>query len=374
VEWGSTLGAGAEQAVDPNWSVRTEYDFLSFAKAGVGAPASLISPAPTVVVGSAGAASHSSQDVQTLKVGLNYRFGGGGGPLPMEQVLALPPRGLEIEAGGRYVAGWGRFQKDLGIPDQGDTSLASRLTYSGMKSSGGELFGRIDVPFNVMVKGMIGTGDSGGTLNDEDWGLPSPPFAAFVPHSNTLSSVGNQINYATLDVGYDLWRNPTHRVAWFMGYSFFHQEMKGYGCTQVANPNSDCVPALPTSLLAITETDQWRAMRLGAVADIMLAPSLKLTGEAAYLPFVSFTGADDHVLRFLYSPESGDGVGVQLEAILSYAVTDCFNVGVGGRYWSMWTTEGTVDFGGTGIDVPMRYAVEQAAVFVQGSYTFRADS
>jgi hypothetical protein len=26
-----------------------------------------------------------------------------------------------------------------------------------MKSSGGELFGRIDVPFNVMVKGMIGT-------------------------------------------------------------------------------------------------------------------------------------------------------------------------------------------------------------------------
>ena len=40
----------------------------------------------------------------------------------------------------------------------------------------------------------------------------------------------------------------------------------------------------------------------------------------------------------------------------------------------MWTTEGTVDFGGTGIDVPMRYAVEQAAVFVQGSYTFSADS
>jgi opacity protein-like surface antigen len=60
-EWGYTLGAGAEQAVDPNRSVRAEYDFLSFANAGVGAPASLISPAPNVVVGSAGAASHFSQ-------------------------------------------------------------------------------------------------------------------------------------------------------------------------------------------------------------------------------------------------------------------------------------------------------------------------
>jgi hypothetical protein len=36
----------------------------------------------------------------------------------------------------------------------------------------------------------------------------------------------------------------------------------------------------------------------------------------------------------------------------------------------MWTTDGIVDFGGTGTIIPMRYAAEQAAVFVQGSYTF----
>ena len=61
---------------------------------------------------------------------------------------------------------------------------------------------------------------------------------------------------------------------------------------------------------------------------------------------------------------------MQLEGILSYALTDWLSVGVGARYWSMWTTNGTVDFGGTGTIVPMRYAAEQAAVFVQGSYTF----
>jgi len=35
----------------------------------------------------------------------------------------------------------------------------------------------------------------------------------------------------------------------------------------------------------------------------------------------------------------------------------------------MWTSDGWVNFGGQQL-VPMRYAVEQAAVLVQGSYTF----
>ena len=32
---------------------------------------------------------------------------------------------------------------------------------------------------------------------------------------------------------------------------------------------------------------------------------------------------------------------MQLEAIVSYYLTDYFNVGVGGRYWAMWTTSAT---------------------------------
>jgi len=56
------------------------------------------------------------------------------------------------------------------------------------------------------------------------------------------------------------------------------------------------------------------------------------------------------------SPEDGEGIGVQLEAMLSYVVTDAFSLGIGGRYWSMWTTSGDVNFGGTGVIVPMRYA------------------
>ncbi|MGE0035221.1 MAG: hypothetical protein AB7S93_06265 [Xanthobacteraceae bacterium] len=39
------------------------------------------------------------------------------------------------------------------------------------------------------------------------------------------------------------------------------------------------------------------------------------------------------------SPETGKGRGVQLEAVVSYDITPAFSVGVGGRYWAMWTDD-----------------------------------
>ena len=50
---------------------------------------------------------------------------------------------------------------------------------------------------------------------------------------------------------------------------------------------------------------------------------------------------------------------------MSYAVTDNWNVGVGGRYSTEWTTSASTNFGGTGVIVPQRFAVEQATGFTQ---------
>ncbi len=64
-------------------------------------------------------------------------------------------------------------------------------------------------------------------------------------------------------------------------------------------------------------------------------------------PYVQFNGADDHVLRALTIHETGTGTGVQLESVLSYLITDQFSMGVGGRYWCMWTTKDAIaDFAG----------------------------
>jgi hypothetical protein len=118
-------------------------------------------------------------------------------------------------------------------------------------------------------------------------------------------------------------------------------------------------------------TDTWRALRLGTVLDTMLAPGLKLTADVAYLPYVKVSAVNHHYLRDEVSPEWGNGIGVQLEAMLSYALTDALSVGVGGRYWSLRADGATEKSGDI---IPMRFAAEQAALLVQGSYAFGTEA
>ncbi len=374
-DWGWTVGAGVERALSPRWSVKAEYDFLAFDQ-DFFAPVSLLQTAPpaTSMANKPGARTGLSQDVHLFKVGVNYRLGpqandGGSDTVAARGQAGTMAPGYTLTTGGRYVYGWGQFHKDLGIQGKGLSSLASRLTYDNTDTQGSEAFARLDTPSGLVVKGLIGAGTSGGALNDEDWDLDFGP-GHDVPYSNTLSNVENDIAYGIVDVGYAVWRGPSHSVTPFAGYAHFEQDMTGLGCSQIANPYSDCAPPFPGRVRGIEEDDTWEALRLGVAANVEVAERITLEGEAAYLPYVSFSGIDDHILRNLLSPEDGEGTGVQLEAAVSYALTDAFSVGVGGRYWAMWTTSGTVNFGGTGIIIPMRYASEQAQLFVQGSYKF----
>jgi hypothetical protein len=117
---------------------------------------------------------------------------------------------------------------------------------------------------------------------------------------------------------------------------------------------------------------------VGLSGDTMLLDRLKLTADVAYLPYVWMTGRDNHLLRATttFFDQQGTGQGVQLETILSYYVTDYFDVGVGGRYWAMWTTSGTDTCTGcAGLGVvspssPARFNTERYGVFLQASYKF----
>ena len=375
--FGWMLGAGVEHMLSREWSVKAEYDYLRFG-GSVLTPAGFLqtvpSPDPTTLVPVASTGTNFSQETHLLKVGLNYRLGGSKSAADaVVESPTVPLAGATLEIGARYVYGWGRFQKDLGIPGEGLASLASRLTYSGMDTTGGELFARADLPNGFVAKGFIGSGNGGGSLNDEDWGISGAPFPAFIPYSNTWSKVDDEIRYGVIDVGFDVWRDTLYRVTPFVGYSQFHQYMRGYGCVQLANPNSDCGTPIPVSVFVIAEDDTWHALRLGIAADVQIVPGLTLTADVAYLPYVRINGVDDHVLRTLLSPEWANGTGAQLELILAYTVTDQLKIGVGGLYWSMWTDSGTVNFGGTGNFVPMRFSVEQAALLFQGSLSFNSE-
>ena len=387
-KWGGTVGAGVEHAMTPAWSLKLEYDYLGFGGNSVATPAGLLQaapPDPASIVATAPSATNVTQHIHEMKLGLNYRFGAdpragwaaASPSYPAKTLFKAPPRtawtpGWELEIGARYWYSAGRFQKDLGSDTTPATAnvLNSRLTYDSTANSG-ELFGRVEGPQNIFVKGFVGGGKlSGGQMNDEDWILDG----GVVPYSNTISDpVGGRISYATIDVGWDMLRGPDHKVGAFVGYNYYRENKAAYGCVQIANQFSDCAASIPSSVLVITEDDTWKSLRVGLNGEIMLTDGLRLSGDVAYLPYVKFDGTDNHVLRSLISPAWGWGRGVQLEAILSYAVTPAFSVGAGGRYWAMWTTEAYTAFGGEPCPCQtLPSKTERYGTFLQAAYKFDA--
>ncbi|HEX5509319.1 MAG TPA: outer membrane beta-barrel protein [Pseudolabrys sp.] len=393
-KWGWTVGAGVEQALTPAWSVKLEYDYLHFGDGNFTTPEGGVFIPGLGFFATAGAAASYAQNIHAVKLGLNYKFGAD----PWVPVTLPAPRfpvkapvkaapaviewfsGWQFEMAGRYVFGLGRFQKDLAPP-----SLVSRLTYDDMKTNAGEFVARIDSPDDFVLKGLVGVGTGkNGHMNDEDWGLGG----ALLAYSNTLSEpIDDSINYWTIDVGYNVLTGSGYRLTPFVGYNELRQNMQAFGCTPIAAGN--CIPAVPASgSPVVTEDDTWQSVRLGLAGEIMLTPRVRLSVDAAYLPYVRFSGEDDHIagnsgIVAEVFPESGTGSGVQLEGLLSYDVTHQFSVGIGARYWAMWTTKGHYgcSFGlvGTscasatpGAQFPFKAAVEQTSVFLQAGYKFDA--
>ena len=378
-EVGWTAGAGVEHAITPAWSVKIEYDYVGLGPETVATPRGLVQhvPGANAFFFTPAGTTHVSQSFQEANLSLNYKFGMD----PLARWAAAPPAfpieppfiavapGWEFEGGARYWYSSGKFQKDLGsTTNQASANiLNSRLTYDTAANSG-ELFGRIEAPQNVFVKGIVGIGSlANGTLNDEDW---APVLGGkAIPYSNTSSSVAGNIDYATADLGYDFFRGIGYRLGAFAGYNYYKENKSGYGCTQIANPLSDCVPAIANSVLVITEDDTWQSLRVGVNGQIMVANRLKLEADVAYLPYAQFTGTDDHVLRAFSSAESGTGEGLQLEGILSYLITDQFSAGLGGRYWAMWTTNAITEFAGAPCPCQTQPAkTDRYGVFLQLDY------
>ena len=211
VRWGWTAGGGVERALTPAWSFKAEYDYARFGDLAVPTPPSflqVIPGSPFGYIATPGGTATMSQNIQTVKVGLNYKIGEGiysqWAPSPADYHLrgatdvAVAPA-AQFEFGGRVWYSSGRFQKDLGTwADQSMSNLlVSRLTYNSTAATG-ELFGRMDTPINVFLKGFIGGGKlTSGNMNDEDWNI----FGSTVPYSNTSSNVKGDLSYATIDAG-----------------------------------------------------------------------------------------------------------------------------------------------------------------------------
>jgi opacity protein-like surface antigen len=379
--WGWTAGGGVEYAMSPAWSLSVEYDHLGFASQNVATPYVPGNPLPLQPVAPLVGLSHN---VEEAKLGLNYKLGAdptlwpaampSSSRMVVKAPIAAASSGWELEAGARAMYSWGRDQWDLGhdvtLPSN---LLVSRLTWNNLLTSSAELYGRVDTPLNVFVSGFIGTGQTAsGDQNDEDFHLVNPPPAR--PYNNTYSTNDGHIGYAVADLGYDVVRRPDYKFGPFVGYTYFNEGIFKYGCQQVANPAGNCSaagmsPPIPSSQLIGLEDMTWQAVRVGLSGQIRLIDRVKLTADVAYLPYVTFNWLDDHTGRDLEVQMAGHGLGVQTQALLSYDLTDRLNIGIGGRYWAMWSNSASAQFIPGGVQ-PNRNAIELAGVFVQTGYRF----
>ncbi len=379
--WGWTTGAGVEYALTPAWSLKLEYDYLGFGTSSVATP---YVPGNRLPGSPVGPIAGLSSDVQEVKLGINYKLGAD--PTLWPTAASVPPAmsflplkaptlaasGWEIEGGARYMFSSGRAQWEQAVSTP-TWFNSSKLTWNNLETNSAELFGRVDTPWNAFLSGFVGTG---ATLNggsyDEDFNEPSPDKA----YNNTFSTNKGSIDYAVVDLGYNALRQADYKVGPFVGYTVFHQYIFKSGCQQIASSTGNCSagdPAdlpIPSSQLIGLEDMTWQALRVGLSGQIKITDRLRLTADAAYLPYVTYTWLDDHLQRDLQWNQWGHGDGVQTQAVLSYDVTERLSVGVGARYWAMWSTSAQHQIIPGGSPEPNRNSVDLLGAFTQVSYRF----
>jgi len=303
-------------------------------------------------------------------------------PIPdLDYFAAQPSPAIQYEVAGRYWYGIAKTGKSLyGTPDA--VGMVSRLTYSNMSTSSGEIEGRISSTFGWFVKGYAGIGRiSSGTLRDEDFPVPGTGLGAY--SSTNSDQRGGYLDYASMDVGYNFVRGGDFSLGAFAGYHFFNEVVDAYGCSQAATNTDVCFnPTYPSGYEVITQDNKWSSLRVGLNGSVTFADRFKLSVDAAYLPYVLLSGNDAHLLRIGSAvgdfngaiPDKGTGQGYQFEALLSYQLTPSFGIGIGGRYWHMQASglshfEGRV-VGEDAVAQPVDWKTDIYGMFVQASYKF----
>jgi len=369
VRAGYAVGGGVEVPLTDRLSVKADYLHVDFADAA---------GAVTANSGTAGQVfTHSSNlRADIVRAGLNYRFGdadtsAGGAPIqwlktPVWNASPTTRSDWNVETGTRVWFSTG-VDREGPLFNGPPLVLASRLIFGGLDAVSGEAFARVDHVSGFFAKGYLGAGGiHNGQLNDED-------FPANVAYSNTLARASGHIGYATIDFGYNFLRAPGAKIGAFVGYNYFAQAINSYGCAQLAN-DSACSPPFPSSLLGLTNHDHFNSLRIGLSSEVMLTDRLRMTADAAYVPWVDYSGLDNHLLRQLLGPNaSNSGTGVMLEAMLDYRINSAWSIGVGGRYWAWNMNIGTAGFNEltapeSNTVAPQRYSTERYGMFVQSSY------
>ena len=258
---------------------------------------------------------------------------------------------LRLSAGLRYWYSTERinFAFANGLPGYGNPT--STLDWTGLTAHTGEGFFRLEhATTGLLLKGIVGGGGiTSGDLVDRDFFSGQRSFSA------TRSPVsGASISYGQVDLGIRFSPAPRSipglEVSPFVGFHHWNDNPVARGATCEASdiPRSDCARSatgilVPLSTKSLGYAVRWEALRLGVGASgpIPSMAGLSVSAEVAFVPYARFAVDDSHYLRAdLGQPPNvlsrGTGRGVEAEVMLSYAVTEQFQLAVGGRYWGLF--------------------------------------
>ena len=231
----------------------------------------------------------------------------------------------------------------------------------------------------MYVTGYAGIGAlHGANLQDEDF----PP--GITPYSSTNSPVNDSnVTYATVDVGYNALQTSLYKLGGFVGVNYIGNTYNAFGCTQTGGNSEVCSPgAVGSNNLTITDNNSWKGVRLGVSGAVTLPQGLTVSGNAAWLPYVEFSGTNDHWLRMPGDfasgiPENGSGsTSFEVEGRVDYTIAPNLDIGAGLRYWSL-NANGHVNFQDvTSYAAPgasaqvAKFQTQQTQAFVETGYHF----
>ena len=259
-----------------------------------------------------------------------------------QQPAEGPSSGLEV--GVRYWVGSGSTTRSHDASSFSPLALnpTSTLTYSDLDANTLELYARKRFGERWFAKGNLGVGRvNTGTFTDQDFfiGMGVPAM------TQTVSAVSGKLQYATIDVGRDVWQIGNATVALFAGYQQWSEQLDGHGFSDSFGSLS-----LSPDTLAISNELTWKSLRLGVEARAVRGRT-RFTVEAALVPYAEYRNEDSHYLR--QSPAdlgpvpnviaSGRGFGGQLEAEVrrSYPALWDLDLGIGVRYWRLDSDQGS---------------------------------
>jgi hypothetical protein len=225
----------------------------------------------------------------------------------------------------------------------------SVLTYDDLSTHAVELHGRRLFGRDWFARVNAGLGSiARGSFDDEDF------LAGQVKFSDSTSSVrGNELVYATVDVGRNLWHTHQGAAGIFVGYHHWYERLDAYGATFTVGGGAP----IPSSQPVITNEVTWRSLRLGISSVAELGPRTRLSLEAAWVPYARVRDEDSHWLR--QDPADlgpapnifieGRGQGLQLDLEWRHLLAGAWEVGAGLRHWWLRARSGSRDAAGTSV-------------------------